>query len=1114
MDRRKFMFQAPTYSRVRQPARSGFGGIPQWAKSIGVLLSVTGALAGRAQIPPLGLDTTPVGSNPGHCVTNAAQFRNLSGADYLSGCDFHLTGVVTLVDPNRDLVVLQDASGAVALNFWNDGRQLHVGQLVTLDGTNCCPYFAALPDYPYRPSGWDIRNSFEAPMNWGEYHLTRMRGYLHPPATGQYSFWVASDNSSELWLSADANPSKARKIAWIPRYGWVSPHEWSRFPSQRSEPILLKADETYYIEALQEQTTLGDHLSVAWAGPSLGQGVISGRYLTPWGECRGPTDIATNGMLREYWTNYSAGDLSGLGGARAFESALTVKEVRVNIHGPGQLPNAERIALNQRLSPENNYRWVQVEGAVKFAGANGGVAFLELSDGQAQVQVRGLHWSPELLKRIGNALVRVQGVCEGAYDQKETLVPGLIWASGEDCISLAEASETRVSAVAVAQPALASMTNSDSARQGFYGMRGVVTFNDRVFENDYIFVQGNAAAVLVASDRHPLKSHLTVGRWVDLGGGLEPGKYVPVITPLVVTELGWHTMPPPVTQPLSAPDPASREGRWSELEGVVHAVNTNGTLSLLGKEGPACLWVGQTASNHLASYVDAKLRVRGVLLLTLFDTPLLLVPSPDFVEVEEAAPEDPFGMPRRAIADLLPAVMESSWPHRARVVGEITYRNAHSFFIQDGSGGIQVQAPLPPGLDVGNTVQVLAFPSLKGFIPTMTDPLVRPAKPLEQVKPRSLDLSEALSSKQSGNLVQVSATFLSCKTNGISQILELQEQQRVFTATLTADRGRLPDILPGSHVRVMGVCDNTTTVLSQAGEKSAGAQTLASLNILLRSPADVIVLGGPPWWTWKRTAALVSALLTVLFIALLWVHLLRRRLERQQAARLAFSRQVLKRLEDERRRIAINLHDSLGQILLAIKNQAVLAMQRSADEPGLRQRLDEISGASSQAIEEVRQITQGLRPYQLDRLGLTQAIRAAVSLAAETSRIQFASRVEDMDGALGKDSEIHVYRIVQEAVNNVIKHSAATEATVVIKRRPGVVALSIRDNGRGFDVGTLDSASPSGAGSGLSGIAERVRILNGKLTMNSRPGEGTSLTIEVPLPADSHETGSNHRHGG
>jgi signal transduction histidine kinase len=289
---------------------------------------------------------------------------------------------------------------------------------------------------------------------------------------------------------------------------------------------------------------------------------------------------------------------------------------------------------------------------------------------------------------------------------------------------------------------------------------------------------------------------------------------------------------------------------------------------------------------------------------------------------------------------------------------------------------------------------------------------------------------------------------------------------------------------------------------------------LASLNILLRSPGDVLVLSGPPWWTWQRTATLVGALLMVLIVTLLWVHLLRRRLERQQAARLAFSRQVLERLEDERRRIAINLHDSLGQVLLAIKNQALLAMQRPSDEPGLRQRLEEISGASSQAIEEVRQITHGLRPYQLDRLGLAQAIRAAVGLAAESGSILFASRVEDIDGVFDKDSEIHVYRIVQEAVNNVVKHSAATEATVVVKQRPGVVSLSIRDNGRGFAADAQGSTNPSGAGSGLSGMAERVRILNGKLTVDSRPGEGTDLTVEVPVPADTHETGSHSNYRG
>ena len=204
------------------------------AKLLALLLSTaSGLVCGAGDFPSGQSEPARVGMS-GHCVTNVAEFRTLSGVDYLAGCDFHLTGVVTLVDTNRDLVVLQDATGAVALNFRVEDQGLQVGQLVTLDGTNCCPYFPGFPDYPYRPSGWDIRSSFEAPMNWSLYYLTRMRGYLHPPTTGQYTFWIASDNSSEFWLSTDADPSKAKTIASIPRFGGWDPHEWTRFPSQRS----------------------------------------------------------------------------------------------------------------------------------------------------------------------------------------------------------------------------------------------------------------------------------------------------------------------------------------------------------------------------------------------------------------------------------------------------------------------------------------------------------------------------------------------------------------------------------------------------------------------------------------------------------------------------------------------------------------------------------------------------------------------------------------------------------------------------------------------------------------------------------------------------------------
>jgi len=1032
--------------------------------------------------------------NSDHYLTNTAQFRTLPDAEYLAGCDFRLTGVVTLVDTNRDLVVLQDATGAAALNFHIGNRELQVGQFVTINGTNCCPLFQSFPDYPYYPSGRNICSSFEAPMNWGEYNLTRMRGYLHPEVTGAYTFWIASDNSSELWLSPNADPSKARKIASIPRFGWVLSHEWSRYPSQVSEPIQLEAGKTYYIEALQEQTTVGENLSVAWQGPGLTRSVVDGRYLTPWNEARRSIEASTNGVLREYWTNYSDGDLSGMGGARPFESALTVKDVGIYIHGPGNLPKPVPIAMNQPLPVERNYRWVQVEGVVTFKAVAENTATLELSDGQSQVQVRVKPWNEEMLgqlKQSSNLVVRVDGVCEGVYDENGTLMPGLIWASAENSVSFLKTVTTDEFT------STNKIVATTPAKQGFYGTRSVVTFNGRVFDKDYIFVQEGNTPMLVSLDGLALKDQLKVGQGVDLGGALGPGKYLQVITPLVVTELGWYSMPKPIADPLDVPNPASLEGRWSEMEGVIHSVNTNGTLTIVGKGGRSYLWLDKTPASYLAHYVDAEVCARGVLMPNMLDEPLLLIPSRNFLDVEDEPPKNPFAVHQYLIADLLSEPMERSWSRRVRVVGEVTYQDAHSFFFQDASGGIRVRTSNEPTVKVGETAEVVAFPPLNRFDFSLTEPLVRAAKPVEHFSPKDLDLSEALSSKQSGTLIRTSATMLACKTNGEHQVLELQEQERVFVATLAANRGRLPDMVPGSRLQITGVYDEKPATSPSAAASPASAPQI--INILLRSQKDVAVLSGPPWWTWKRTATLVGTLLTILIVTLLWIHLLHRRLERQHTSRLAFSRQVLERLEDERRRIAINLHDSLGQTLLVIKNHAMLAMQGSLEEKDLRHRLDEISGTTSQAIDEVRRITHGLRPYQLDRLGLTQAVRALTDHASRHNSILFASRINDIDGLFDKDSEIHVYRIVQEAITNVVKHSAATEATVVVKKWATFVSLSIRDNGRGFDP-AKQSAQRHDLGYGLSGIAERVRILKGTLALDSKPGEGTSLTVEVPFP--------------
>ena len=854
-----------------------------------VLASIVACWCGSVSFAENALD--PVGASQRHYVTNVAQFRSLSGADFFGGCDFQLTGVLTLVDTNRELVVLQDASGAVALNFKFGPSKLEAGQLIRVRSTNCSPYYSRFPNYPYRPSGWDIRPSFEAPVGWGEYYLTRMRGWLHPPVTGRYSFWIASDNSSELWLGLDAKPSTIRRIAIIPTYLWVEPHEWSRLPSQHSESIELKAGETYYIEALQEQTAGLDNLSVAWQGPTIEQSVIDGTYLTPWNE--GPIAMTNTGIFREYWTNFTAGRIIGMGGPRSFGSALTLKEAEISIVGPGKMPEPTPISLGQTWLPEHNYRWVAVEGIVKFSGEGQESAFFEISDGQASAQVRAFHWNPNQIKQLTNTVVRIEGVCEGAYDQKGVLFPGLIWASSTNGISVVQGNLTNTAASELSQPSRVIITNNP-AMEGFFATRGVVTFNDRVLGTDYIYVQEGAAALRVTLKDKRFKDQFKVGQWVDIGGALEPGKNISSITPLVVADMGLHSLPSPIDQPLARPVHGNRDGRWTEIQGVVHSLNSDNTLTLFEKGGAVQIWIGNVTPNQLPQYVDAKMRVRGVLSLEVLDAPVLLIPSQAFVQVDEFSTQDPLGVPLRPIANVLSEDVDLARTHRVRVEGEVTWRDEQTFFIQDASSSIRVRSADVSVAKVGKRVTVFGFPVPSASGRTLNDAVVHTAGSEEPVKPSELDLTDGLSSRQSGRLVTVRATLLSCRTNGLNQVFELQQEQRLFVASLALVGGNLLNIPLGSSVRLTGVFDDET----------AGSP----LNVLLRSSNDIVVLSGSPWWTWKKAAVLIGALVTVAVGALLWAYLLRRSLERQQAVQLAFSRDMLARVEDERRRIAANLH--------------------------------------------------------------------------------------------------------------------------------------------------------------------------------------------------------------
>lgn len=219
-------------------------------------------------------------------------------------------------------------------------------------------------------------------------------------------------------------------------------------------------------------------------------------------------------------------------------------------------------------------------------------------------------------------------------------------------------------------------------------------------------------------------------------------------------------------------------------------------------------------------------------------------------------------------------------------------------------------------------------------------------------------------------------------------------------------------------------------------------------------------------------------------------------LERRQAAQQAFARQLIESQETERQRIAAELHDSLGQNLLIIKNRALLGQVSSEAGPQCREQFGQIAASATQSVEEVRGITRNLRPYHLDRLGLTEAIEDMIEKVAASTAIRLVPDLVPLDGVFSKEAAITLYRVVQESLNNIVKHSEASEARISIERRPDSVTITIADNGRGF---ALHRAEAKSLGFGLAGMAERVRILGGELNIHSREGQGTAVRVKIGL---------------
>ena len=263
------------------------------------------------------------------------------------------------------------------------------------------------------------------------------------------------------------------------------------------------------------------------------------------------------------------------------------------------------------------------------------------------------------------------------------------------------------------------------------------------------------------------------------------------------------------------------------------------------------------------------------------------------------------------------------------------------------------------------------------------------------------------------------------------------------------------------------------------------------------------------WWT---SGAAVALALGIALFAIRYAGYLERRIIRQHLQERHHKRE-LQRLsgelvhvqENERRTIGRDLHDEIGQGLMTIKLD-LGAIARSGQITGAAaDALGEARATTDHAIRIVRDLSQLLHPAMLDEFGLAVTLDAYVRRFSQRTGIAATLGPDLVEERLASEVEITVYRVVQEALTNVSKHAQATSSQVTMRRLPHALVVTIEDDGLGFDQTRLEQEHDR-PGVGLVGIRERASRLGGSCRLDTEPGKGTRLTMELPLPEDHAAT--------
>lgn len=616
-------------------------------------------------------------------------------------------------------------------------------------------------------------------------------------------------------------------------------------------------------------------------------------------------------------------------------------------------------------------------------------------------------------------------------------------------------------------------------------IRGVIT--DDVPSPDF-FVQDSTAGIYVEGSTSPTFDHHW-GDLVEVDGVTGPGKFAPVVREQSFRILGRGTLPQSRVYPFAELAAGQQDSQWVQVRGIVRSVSVDRAswpetvlaMSVASGDGRFNVRVPIQHEPDFSSWIDAEVAVEGVC-GSLFNNQrqligvLFYVPDLRFIHVETQERD-------AAIASLMRFSPGGGSRHRVRVQGVVEYQQLGSALFIEGEGhGLRVLTQQTIPVAVGDIVDVLGFPATGESAPVLENAAFHRVSHGPEPEPIALDLTVPWEAYD-GALVRTEARLLHLEKEADGTRLLLQQGSRVFEALIDirSAANKVP-VRVSSEVRVTGIC-----LVRNGGLWS----TPQSFRLLLRSPQDLVVLGAPSWWSLRRTLWLLGMLSGVLFLVLTWMIFLSHKVREQMKV-------ILEKIEqgavlEERNRIARELHDTLEQELAGITMQLDLAVDCFRQVPMVA--FDALSAArnmSRHSMVEARRSVWDLRCSLLENGSLPSALKGIVQSIHAPAETSVDVLVQGNPERLPRRVEMNLLRIGQEAAANAIKHGRAASVQIALRYTPGKVMLEIRDDGCGL------SEEFSKAGHfGMLDMRERAEAIGSHLIVDSAPGNGTLIAIEV-----------------